>query len=134
MHQAFAVPPVDVRQRIPERTIRALAQAIAEKFHPQRIILFGSYAYGQPEPESDLDLLVVMDTSLRESEQALDIRRQLNLLFGLDLLATLPKSWPSAWPGATRSCRKSSAAASYCMNPLTLEWVAKPEGGFNMSS
>ena len=91
MHQAFAVPPVDVRQRIPERTIRALAQAIAEKFHPQRIILFGSYAYGQPEPESDLDLLVVMDTSLRESEQALDIRRQLNLLFGLDLLVYTPE-------------------------------------------
>ena len=89
--QAFVVPPVDMRQRIPERTIRALAQAIAEKFHPQRIILFGSYAYGQPEPESDLDLLVVMDTSLRESEQALDIRRQLNLLFGLDLLVYTPE-------------------------------------------
>lgn len=42
--------------------IEAVARDIAEKFQPQRIILFGSYAYGTPTDDSDVDLLVVMDT------------------------------------------------------------------------
>lgn len=32
---------------------------LADQFHPEKIILFGSYAYGQPDQESDVDLLVV---------------------------------------------------------------------------
>ena len=40
--------------------IEALSQQIAEQFHPERIILFGSYAYGEPNEDSDVDLLVVM--------------------------------------------------------------------------
>lgn len=62
MDTALTVPTIDVRQRIPMAVIRSLALSIAEKFQPQRIILFGSYAYGQPRPESDVDLLVTMDT------------------------------------------------------------------------
>jgi predicted nucleotidyltransferase len=45
---------------IPEATIESVTQAIAENFHPEKIILFGSYATGNPTPDSDLDLLVVM--------------------------------------------------------------------------
>jgi uncharacterized protein len=37
--------------------IQAFSQQIADKFQPDRIILFGSYAYGQPTPDSDVDLL-----------------------------------------------------------------------------
>ena len=47
---------------IPKRTIRAVAKHIAEKFQPEEIILFGSYAYGKPQPSSDVDLLVIMET------------------------------------------------------------------------
>jgi predicted nucleotidyltransferase len=39
-----------------------IVQHIARSFQPEKIILFGSYAYGQPTPDSDYDLLVVMDT------------------------------------------------------------------------
>jgi predicted nucleotidyltransferase len=42
------------------RAIHAVAEQIAAKFQPEKIILFGSYAYGQPKAESDVDLLVVM--------------------------------------------------------------------------
>jgi uncharacterized protein len=45
---------------IPLTAIRRFARQIAERFHPDRIILFGSYAYGTPHAESDVDLLVVM--------------------------------------------------------------------------
>ncbi|MFZ5818485.1 MAG: nucleotidyltransferase family protein, partial [Chloroflexota bacterium] len=47
---------------VPRRTIRAVVKHIAEKFQPEEIVLFGSYAYGKPNPSSDVDLLVVMET------------------------------------------------------------------------
>src|ERR1700730_14757305 len=45
---------------VPLAAIRHFARAIAERFRPEKIILFGSYAYGQPHAESDVDLLVIM--------------------------------------------------------------------------
>lgn len=63
--------------------IQQLVMIIAEKIHPQKIILFGSYAYGNPKPESDVDILVIMDTPLKESQQALEIRKALNIFLGL---------------------------------------------------
>jgi predicted nucleotidyltransferase len=45
---------------IPPAAIRRFARQIAERFHPDKIILFGSYAYGTPHNESDVDLLVIM--------------------------------------------------------------------------
>ena len=84
---AFAVPPLNKRKRIPMRTIRALAKHISEKFQPEKIILFGSHAYGKPTAWSDVDLLVVMDTPKGDVQAALDIRKSLPLLtFGLDIL------------------------------------------------
>ncbi len=87
----LTVPTVDERKRIPKTVIREMARLIAEKFHPQKIILFGSYARGNPRPESDVDLLVVMDTNLKESEQAMQIRRHLGVMFGMDLIVRTPK-------------------------------------------
>ena len=78
-------------RRIPMRTIRAVAKQIADKFQPDKIILFGSYGYGKPRPESDMDLLVVMDTSLRSIEQAGRIARDIDYHFGLDLLVRTPQ-------------------------------------------
>jgi Predicted nucleotidyltransferases len=86
----FSVPTVDKRKQIPSEVIRELAERIAAKFHPQKIILFGSYAYGQPRPESDIDILVLMDSSLRENQQALQIRQYLNPLFGMDIIVYSP--------------------------------------------
>ena len=60
---ALISPTVDTRSRIPESVIQELIAQIADKFQPERIILFGSYAYGIPRPESDVDLLIVMETS-----------------------------------------------------------------------
>ncbi|MBV6450246.1 MAG: hypothetical protein MHPDNHAH_00967 [Anaerolineales bacterium] len=85
------VPTIDVRKRIPQTVIRNLARRIAEEFKPEKIILFGSYARGNPRPESDVDLLVVMDTNKRESQQSLEIRRSLGVLFGMDLIVRTPK-------------------------------------------
>lgn len=55
-------------------TIHGVTRAIVERFDPDRIILFGSYATGDPTPDSDLDLLVVMSSSLPRHKRALPIR------------------------------------------------------------
>jgi predicted nucleotidyltransferase len=85
---AFQVPPINKRKRIPMRAIHAIAQHIADNFDPEQIILFGSHAYGKPTAWSDVDLLVVMDTPTgKELEKSLEIRRSLPVLtFGLDVV------------------------------------------------
>ena len=89
---ATKIPKVNERRRIPMRAIRAVVQQIAEKFQPEKIILFGSYAYGQPRPESDVDLLVVMETPLRLRQQRLEISRALSPRpFPLDIVVRTPK-------------------------------------------
>ena len=63
------------------------ADHIAENFRPEKIVLFGSHAYGKPAAWSDVDLLVVMDTPKGELEASLEIRKSLPLLtFGLDII------------------------------------------------
>ncbi len=64
---------------------------IVGNFKPQKIILFGSYARGNPRPESDVDLLVIMDTPLKEVQQAIQICQQIEYRFGLDLIVHTPK-------------------------------------------
>ena len=91
MNKAFEVPTVDVRKRIPVSVIRAVASQIAKDFKPKKIILFGSYARGKPRPESDVDLLVIMNTPLREVEQSIKICQQIEVRFGLDLIVYTPK-------------------------------------------
>ena len=88
---AVKVPTIDKRKRIPQKAIDQVVEQIVEKFKPQKIILFGSYARGNPHPESDVDMLVVMDTPLREVQQAIEICQQIEYRFGLDLIVHTPK-------------------------------------------
>src|SRR2546428_4403857 len=71
--------------------IRKLCKRIAEAYHPEKIILFGSHAYGNPTPESDVDLLVVMDYKGRPIEQTLKIHRELDIVTPVDVLVYSPK-------------------------------------------
>lgn len=57
--------------------INEIAQRIANKFNPERIILFGSYAKGTPDTGSDIDLLIIQDTDLPNHKRGLDIRLSL---------------------------------------------------------
>ncbi len=84
------VPTINVRQRIPQQAIEDIVRQIVQQFQPEQIILFGSYAYGQPRQESDVDLLVVMDTPLKETAQAVRICQAIDYHFGLDLIVRKP--------------------------------------------
>ena len=79
---------------IPRAVIRDYVRQIAERFQPDRIILFGSYAYGKPHMDSDVDLLVVMP-AYDEINQAVRIRQKTDHPFPLDLIVRTPEnlSW-----------------------------------------
>ena len=67
-----------------------MADRIAREFRPERIILFGSYAYGAPAPYSDVDLLVVLEFEGKSFRKSLEILNRINPAFSADLLARRP--------------------------------------------
>lgn len=49
-----------------EAKIQEMVRRIVEKFQPEKIILFGSWARGDAGPDSDVDLLVIMSTASKK--------------------------------------------------------------------
>lgn len=85
------VTPRGFKQPVSE-TLPAAVARIAQALHPQKIILFGSYAYGNPTPDSDVDLLVVMDTAASTSERYLAVCRLLRPRpFPVDIVVKTPE-------------------------------------------
>jgi predicted nucleotidyltransferase len=71
--------------------IRAFSRAVAREFHPQKIVLFGSYGYGKPTGNSDVDLLVIMPRTRERGERmSVRIRHAIPRDFPLDLLVRTP--------------------------------------------
>ncbi len=62
-------------QKISEPLLVEIARRIVDHFNPDKIILFGSYAYGAPRNDSDLDLLVIMDTEMRPAARSAAVAR-----------------------------------------------------------
>lgn len=58
----------EIQKAVTLKDIQKIVQQIVERFHPRKVILFGSYAYGQPHEGSDLDLLVVVPNPLSHRE------------------------------------------------------------------
>ncbi|MGH9840494.1 MAG: nucleotidyltransferase domain-containing protein [Blastocatellia bacterium] len=71
--------------------IQDICARIAHAYHPEKIILFGSHAYGQPTPESDVDLMIVMDYEGRPVEQSIKISLELGIFTPMDLHVRSPK-------------------------------------------
>jgi len=57
--------------------LREAVNRIVGAFHPHKIILFGSFAYGTPTSDSDIDLLIVMDTKQQPHKRAVPVRKAL---------------------------------------------------------
>lgn len=84
------VTTIDKRKRIPNSAIIKVAKNIAERYAPEKIILFGSYANGNFHPESDVDLLVVMDCD-SPVQQAINIAQNVEHHFALDIIVKTPE-------------------------------------------
>lgn len=59
---------------ISEEQIQAVVRRIVEGYAPDKIILFGSYAYGVPTEHSDLDLLII-----KENAEAKRVERSISV-------------------------------------------------------
>jgi predicted nucleotidyltransferase len=76
---------------VPMTVIRRFARQVAERFDPERIILFGSYACGTPHADSDVDILVVMPAR-NQLDQAVRISLAVDPPFPLDIIVRTPKN------------------------------------------
>ena len=79
-------------ERPVSETLPEAVQRIAQALRPDKIILFGSYANGTPTPDSDVDLLVVMNTSASSKERSWAVSQLLiPRPFPVDILVRTPK-------------------------------------------
>jgi predicted nucleotidyltransferase len=82
------------------KTLPQAVKRIVSALDPEKIILFGSYAYGNPTHDSDVDLLVVMETYGNTKEK----QREISMLlyprqFPVDIIVKTPKEVEAALKG-----------------------------------
>jgi len=74
------------------KSLRPAIQKIVQELNPEKIVLFGSYAYGMPNPHSDVDLLVIMKTKAPLKERSWAVSRLLlPRPFPVDILVKTPQ-------------------------------------------
>jgi predicted nucleotidyltransferase len=74
------------------KSLRPAIQKIVQELNPEKIVLFGSYAYGSPNPHSDVDLLVIMKTKAPLKERSWAVSRLLlPRPFPVDILVKTPQ-------------------------------------------
>lgn len=85
-----AITPIGSSAPVSE-TLPLAVKRIAETLHPEKIILFGSFANGIPTPDSDVDLLVVMETNASSADRSWSVSRLLiPRPFPVDILVRTP--------------------------------------------
>ncbi len=76
-----------------QQAIFNILERLVAGYAPQKVILFGSYAYGNPHPDSDIDLLIIKETSQRYIDRWVAVRRLLSdpqRTFPLETLVLTP--------------------------------------------
>ncbi|MBI1878820.1 MAG: HEPN domain-containing protein [Chloroflexi bacterium] len=147
------IPKINEQKRVSLDVIQNVVDHIVQTFDPEKIILFGSYAYGEPKPWSDVDLLVVMETD-RPRQKQKEINQSLLPPFSLDILVWTPQEIAQRIPLGDFFLReivtkgkilyereKTPLQWSEIMedpqtgpNSYVLEWVQKAEGDFEAAS
>ena len=122
-----------IMQRITEQLIEEIKDRIVNAVQPEKIILFGSYAYGTPAKDSDLDLLVIMPSFETMHKRIFRIRKLLrDFRVPKDVIVYTPQevdNWKNVSNAGTRMtqiariftdpCASVSSAQSvfYCTLP-----------------
>src|SRR5437667_12886305 len=75
---------------VSRRAIKKFTDEVVRRFKPKKIILFGSYAYGRPTEDSDVDLLVIMSGKGRPQDKAFQIRLAVDADFPMALIVRTP--------------------------------------------
>lgn len=77
---------------VTDKILAEIVRRIIEKFDPEQIILFGSYAYGEPHQDSDVDLFVVMESTVSRAERSVAVSELiLPRPFPLDIIVYTPE-------------------------------------------
>jgi len=77
---------------VTESLLREITQHIVESFNPEKVILFGSQASGTSRADSDIDLLVIMDSHLPALQRAVEVKRACRPRFvSMDVLVKTPE-------------------------------------------
>jgi predicted nucleotidyltransferase len=104
--------PRSVKKATVQRLINRMVKRIVKKFHPEKIILFGSQARGEAKPDSDVDLLVIMSCKGAQHEKAVEILETLDdIVIPTDVIVTSPEDF----------ARRKEVVG-------TIEWPAAREG------
>ena len=79
-------------KKVSEDVINDIAKRIVDAVNPEKIILFGSYAYGKPTKNSDLDILVIMNSKLPRYKRSVPIYKALaGILIPKDIITYTPQ-------------------------------------------
>ena len=70
-----------------KKIIAEIAERISKGYHPKKVILFGSYACGEPTEDSDIDLLIVKNTEKKPLDRWIEVKKLLR-----DISQTVPVS------------------------------------------
>lgn len=108
------------------QVIRRFARSVAERFQPEKVILFGSHAYGTPHADSDVDILVIM-AARNELAEAMRIRQSVDYSFPLDLLVRTPRNLAWRLAEGDGFLQEIMAKGRILMKRMTREWVQKAE-------
>jgi len=71
--------------------VKSRVRLIVKKYQPEKILLFGSYAHGTPNLDSDADLLVIMDTKQSTLDLAAEISMSFKHTFPVDIIVRTPQ-------------------------------------------
>ena len=78
-------------KRVTRKQINAVVQKIVDEFNPEKVILFGSYAYGKPNIDSDVDVLIVTESDERPTQRATRAYRAVHgKTFPMDIIVRTP--------------------------------------------
>lgn len=88
---------------IPQEKINEVVERIVKNVKPEKVILFGSYAYGEPDEDSDLDILVIKESVLPRYERVREVKKYLRgIKIPVDLIVYTPEEIDE-WRGVKNS-------------------------------
>lgn len=76
------------------KELQSILDRLIAEYHPQRVIMFGSHAWGTPHEDSDVDLFIVKDTAQRFLERCFEVRQLLTPVrqeLPLDIIVMTPQ-------------------------------------------
>lgn len=78
--------------RVTEALVQEITNKIVERFDPEKIVLFGSHSTGTARSDSDVDLLIIMDTNESSIDRAIEVKKVCRPRFvSMDVLVKTPK-------------------------------------------